>query len=204
MGRAREGGPPAPHRLVHSMTGPIRGWTFLTHHARVLIEIARNPSSRLRDIADRIGITERSAQSIVTDLEDGGYITRTRVGRRNQYTIDPSRPFRLPHRSRPERQGTPRPVRRPRPKRTTHRHLTTGATQRGVVPMGGGATVGLTRLPGLPGPCPDLVERTGSDLFGPPLSGATLKGPCRFSLEVRAAASPPIRLAAGGQCPSCR
>jgi len=85
--------------MVDSLGWPrvqARGWTFLTHHARVLIEIAGNPSIRLRDIADRIGITERSTQGIVSDLEEGGYITRTRVGRRNHYTIDASRPFRYP------------------------------------------------------------------------------------------------------------
>ncbi len=73
-----------------------RSWTFLTNHARVLVEIARHPHSRLRDIAATIGITERAAQTIVTDLEQAGYITRTRVGRRNHYSVDPSRPFRHP------------------------------------------------------------------------------------------------------------
>jgi hypothetical protein len=68
----------------------------LTNHARALIAIAHNPHSRLRDIADRIDITERSAQAIVNDLQEAGYITRTRVGRRNHYSIDPSRPFRHP------------------------------------------------------------------------------------------------------------
>ncbi|MCO6006849.1 winged helix-turn-helix domain-containing protein [Actinoallomurus purpureus] len=71
-------------------------WTFLTNHARVLVEITRDPSTRLRDIAAVIGITERAAQTIVTDLEEAGYITRTRVGRRNQYSVDPTRPFRHP------------------------------------------------------------------------------------------------------------
>jgi hypothetical protein len=71
-------------------------WTFLTNHARVLVEIARNPNIRLRDIAAGIGITERAAQAIVNDLEEAGYITRTRVGRRNHYSVDPDRPFRHP------------------------------------------------------------------------------------------------------------
>ncbi|MEV0407020.1 winged helix-turn-helix domain-containing protein [Actinoallomurus sp. NPDC050550] len=71
-------------------------WTFLTNHARVLVEITRNPSSRLRDIAAAVSITERAAQTIVTDLEEAGYITRTRVGRRNHYSVDPTRPFRHP------------------------------------------------------------------------------------------------------------
>lgn len=71
-------------------------WTFLTNHARVLVEIARHPNSRLRDIAAAIGITERAAQAIVSDLEQPGYLTRTRVGRRNHYSVDSSRPFRHP------------------------------------------------------------------------------------------------------------
>jgi DNA-binding Lrp family transcriptional regulator len=71
-------------------------WTFLTNHARVLVKIARNPRTRLRDLAVSIGITERAAQSIVNDLEAAGYITRTRVGRRNHYSVDPDRPFRHP------------------------------------------------------------------------------------------------------------
>jgi hypothetical protein len=73
-----------------------RSWTFLTNHARVLVEIARNPHTRLRDIAAAIGITERAAQAIVNDLEAAGYIARTRVGRRNHYSVDPTRPFRHP------------------------------------------------------------------------------------------------------------
>ena len=73
-----------------------RRWTFLTNHARVLVEIARDPNNRLRDIAAGIGITERAAQAIVNDLEEAGYITRTRVGRRNRYSVDPTRPFRHP------------------------------------------------------------------------------------------------------------
>jgi DNA-binding transcriptional regulator PaaX len=73
-----------------------KSWTFLTNHARVLIHIARNPSIRLRDIAADIGITERSAQAIVHDLEEAGYITRARVGRRNHYTLNTDLPFRHP------------------------------------------------------------------------------------------------------------
>jgi hypothetical protein len=73
-----------------------RSWAFLTNHARVLVKIARDPQSRLRDIAVSVGITERSAQNIVNDLEEAGYVTRTRVGRRNQYSVDTDRPFRHP------------------------------------------------------------------------------------------------------------
>lgn len=81
---------------LEEQTPGARSWTFLTNHARVLVEIARNPQSRLRDLAAWVGITERAAQTIVNDLEDAGYITRTRVGRRNHYTVDPTRPFRHP------------------------------------------------------------------------------------------------------------
>lgn len=71
-------------------------WTFLTNHARVLICIARDPELRVRDVAQQIGITERAAQLIITDLEEAGYLARTRVGRRNTYTINGDRPFRHP------------------------------------------------------------------------------------------------------------
>jgi biotin operon repressor len=73
-----------------------RAWTFLTNHTRVLVCVAGNPQCRLRDIAERIGITERSAQDVVNDLEDAGYLIRSRVGRRNHYTVIPDRPLRHP------------------------------------------------------------------------------------------------------------
>jgi IclR helix-turn-helix domain len=69
------------------MTPMTAGWTFLTNHAQVLLCIARDPGVRLRDIADRIGITERSAYGIVLDLADAGYIIKEKVGRRNHYQI---------------------------------------------------------------------------------------------------------------------
>jgi len=75
---------------------PTRGWTFLTNHAHVLLAIARDPTVRLRDVATSVGITERAAQGIVADLEAAGYLHRTRVGRRNQYTVDPTGHFRHP------------------------------------------------------------------------------------------------------------
>jgi DNA-binding MarR family transcriptional regulator len=64
------------------------GWVFLSNHAHVLLCIARDPDSRARDIAAHVGITERSAQRIVYELIDGGYLTRTKVGRRNHYEIN--------------------------------------------------------------------------------------------------------------------
>ncbi|MFG1612259.1 helix-turn-helix transcriptional regulator [Nonomuraea wenchangensis] len=71
-------------------------WTFLTHHARVLLEIARDPEARLRDIAATIGITERAVQGIVSDLHDAGYLSRERVGRRNHYSLNLDQAFRYP------------------------------------------------------------------------------------------------------------
>jgi len=64
------------------------GWTFLTNHAQVLVCIARDPGIRLREIGERVGITERAAHRIVVELADAGYITRERNGRRNHYTIN--------------------------------------------------------------------------------------------------------------------
>ena len=72
------------------------GWTFLTNHGHVLLQLARDPGLRLRDLADRVGITERSAQKIVTELEVAGYLTKTRTGRRNVYRLDPDLRFRHP------------------------------------------------------------------------------------------------------------
>jgi DNA-binding IclR family transcriptional regulator len=69
-------------------------WTLLTGHGRVLVEIARNPEARIRDISPVAGLTERTVQAIVADLEAEGYITRTRVGRRTRYTVNPESPFR--------------------------------------------------------------------------------------------------------------
>ncbi len=72
------------------------GWTFLTNHAHVLLSIARDPEIRLRDLATAVGITERAAHRIVVELEDGGYISRERSGRRNHYEIHPEVPLRHP------------------------------------------------------------------------------------------------------------
>jgi hypothetical protein len=71
-------------------------WTFLTNHAHVLVCIAEDPDIRGRDIAALVGITERAAQAIVSDLADEGYVTRTKVGRRNRYTVNADAPLRHP------------------------------------------------------------------------------------------------------------
>jgi DNA-binding IclR family transcriptional regulator len=68
-------------------------WTFLTRHAQVLLCIADDPGIRLRDIGDRVGVTERAAHRIGGELVDAGYITRERRGRRNHYTIRPQLPL---------------------------------------------------------------------------------------------------------------
>ena len=65
-----------------------KSWRFVTSHTQVLLCLQQNPSARLRDIATTVGITERAAQRIVTDLVDAGYVNRDRIGRRNQYTLN--------------------------------------------------------------------------------------------------------------------
>ncbi len=69
------------------------GWTFLTNNAQVLVCIAHDPGARLRDIGERVGITERAAHRIVAELVAAGYITRHRNGRRNHYTINAHLPL---------------------------------------------------------------------------------------------------------------
>src|SRR2546430_15257630 len=71
-------------------------WTLLTGHGHVLVEIARNPGARIRDISAAAGITERTAQAIVADLETAGYLTRTRTGRRTRNTVNPDSSIRHP------------------------------------------------------------------------------------------------------------
>ena len=72
------------------------GWTFLTNHSHVLICIVEDTSARTRDIAVRVGITERAVQRIVTELCDAGYVSKVRQGRRNRYTVHLDRPLRHP------------------------------------------------------------------------------------------------------------
>jgi DNA-binding IclR family transcriptional regulator len=79
----------------------VVSWSFLTNHAQVLLCIARDPGIRLRDIADQMGITERSAYGIVLDLAEAGYIVKEKTGRRNRYQIQAHLP--LPESSSRER-----------------------------------------------------------------------------------------------------
>ena len=71
-------------------------WTFLTNHAHVFLCLAGDAEIRLRDVAQKVGITERAAQRIVADLELGGYISSERIGRRNRYSIHPDCKLRHP------------------------------------------------------------------------------------------------------------
>ncbi|MFI8103876.1 helix-turn-helix transcriptional regulator [Streptomyces sp. NPDC086023] len=71
-------------------------WTFVTNHARILAMIFRDPEIRLRDMAAACQVTERAALAIVTDLENAGYLTRDRRGRRNHYQVTPGTLFRHP------------------------------------------------------------------------------------------------------------
>ncbi|HNE89699.1 MAG TPA: helix-turn-helix domain-containing protein [Actinomycetota bacterium] len=73
-----------------------RKWTFLTNHGHVLVYVHRNPDARVRDIATAVGITERAAQTILSDLEGAGYLRKTKVGRRNTYSVNTKGAFRHP------------------------------------------------------------------------------------------------------------
>jgi hypothetical protein len=74
----------------------VSDWSFLTNHARVLLCIAHDPGARLRDIAASLGITERSAHGIITDLAEAGYVVKHRDGRRNRYQIQAHLPLPEP------------------------------------------------------------------------------------------------------------
>jgi len=71
----------------------VAEWGFLTNHARVLLCIAHDPGVRLRDIAARTGVTERTAYGIVTDLTEAGYVVKHRDGRRNRYQVQAHLPL---------------------------------------------------------------------------------------------------------------
>jgi predicted DNA-binding transcriptional regulator YafY len=74
----------------------VANWSFLTNHARALLCIADDPGVRLRDIAARVGITERTAYGIVADLTAAGYVVKRKDGRRNRYQIQTHMPLREP------------------------------------------------------------------------------------------------------------
>jgi len=83
-----------------SKTVEMPEWTFLSNHGHVLVQISMNSESRVRDIAEAVGITERSALSILADLEKGDFISVERVGRRNTYRVNPHKNFRHPNEAR--------------------------------------------------------------------------------------------------------
>ena len=74
----------------------MSSWFFLTNHACVLIAIARSPDLTVREIADQVGITERSVSNIVRELEDEGYLRSKRVGRGKRYAVEGRQPMRHP------------------------------------------------------------------------------------------------------------
>lgn len=74
------------------MTSPR--WTFITNHGLVLSYIFHNPRHTAREIANHIGVTERTTHKIISDLEAEGYIERRKIGRRNEYLVDPNLPLR--------------------------------------------------------------------------------------------------------------
>ena len=73
-----------------------KAWRFLSNHTQVLLCLHRNSRARLRDIAETVGITERAAQRVVSDLVEAGYVSREREGRRNRYVLNLSVPMRHP------------------------------------------------------------------------------------------------------------
>lgn len=83
-------GPPAP------AVPPPPGWTFLTNHAHVLFVLAQDPLARHRDVAARVGVTERAVIRLVGDLVEAGYVRVAREGRRNRYAVVGTRPLRHP------------------------------------------------------------------------------------------------------------
>lgn len=87
--------PTARSRAAQPSTSPAR-WTFLTNHAHVLLCIAQDPETVLREVATRVGITERAVQRIVAELEADGYLVRERIGRRNRYVVTADLPLRHP------------------------------------------------------------------------------------------------------------
>ena len=85
------------YALCMGMAENDGGWTLLTGHGHVLVAIAKNPAARVRDLAVEAGLTERTTQAIIADLEQAGYLTRRRVGRRTEYILHAGQGFR--HRS---------------------------------------------------------------------------------------------------------
>ena len=79
-----------------AVSAPVSRWTFLTNHSHVLILLSQDASLVLREVAVRVGITERAVQRIIADLEQAGFIEREKVGRRNRYRIRTNLALRHP------------------------------------------------------------------------------------------------------------
>ncbi|MBM4245201.1 MAG: winged helix-turn-helix domain-containing protein [Deltaproteobacteria bacterium] len=92
--RATAGRPPGSRAARPEGRAAAAPWTFLTNHAHVLTCIAANPAVRMRDVASQVGVTERAVQRIVSELEDAGYLSHVRVGRRNRYKVHTELPLR--------------------------------------------------------------------------------------------------------------
>ncbi|GAA1770177.1 winged helix-turn-helix domain-containing protein [Kocuria aegyptia] len=88
--------PPAEDGTQHLHPVQRPPWTLLTNHGHVLLAVAGSPDARVSEIAARVGITVRATLAILKDLEDAGYLTRQRVGRRSHYTVDRHQHFRHP------------------------------------------------------------------------------------------------------------
>jgi DNA-binding IclR family transcriptional regulator len=82
--------------MEQASTKTAARWDFLTNHAHVLVCLARDPEARLREIAAAVGITERAAHRIVSELVEEGYVVRERQGRRNRYQVKSKLPLRHP------------------------------------------------------------------------------------------------------------
>ncbi len=89
---------PVAHDPAHRPRAQVEvpRWTFLTHHAQVLLVVAADHTARVADIATRVGISERATLAILADLEESGYLARERVGRRTHYRVAHHRPLRHP------------------------------------------------------------------------------------------------------------
>jgi len=83
-------------KAVPAAPSETAAWTFLSNHSHVLLVLCAEPETRLRDVAERVGITERAVQKIVAELEAAGVITRHKDGRRNRYEVHDDRPLRHP------------------------------------------------------------------------------------------------------------
>ncbi len=98
----RQSGAKSPAASKPKSTDAEPHWTFLSNHTHVLVCLAADPDQTLRDVASKVGITERAVQRIVAELEAAGALTRERDGRRNRYRLDTTLPLRHPlekHRS---------------------------------------------------------------------------------------------------------